>query len=177
MASTQHRLTQVRKPDVSNDQLTAPEVQNVPVTAADLQDFLDGVLTQLNRIIGVGTWRSSIPISLSDLDLSSSLDLIRVPFNYTTASPMILQAVTAGQLIDGAGIIVLEAFDDFAASVNFGTAGAPSLILPLDTGRVSRVAQFHNAEVFPIDAPEQLVLTVNPATSAAGSGVLFYRLR
>jgi len=54
--STYIRLYQIRKSDLFDDTLTAAQIQGIEASAVDHEDFLGGMLSQFNKIIGETNW-------------------------------------------------------------------------------------------------------------------------
>ena len=54
--TTYIRLNQVRKADDFTDTLSASQIQNIESTSVDDEDFLGGMLSQINKIIGATNW-------------------------------------------------------------------------------------------------------------------------
>ena len=107
----------------------------------------------------------------------NSDDVLVVPFTYATGSPLVLQAVTAGQIIDRAVLILTTAFDDPAATLQVGTTGTPSLILAPGEVDVSKNDQYGTDVITTIALNDILILTITPGVSTHGAGKLFYRIK
>lgn len=97
-----------------------------------------------------------------------------VQFTFATPSPMVLQALAAGQQIDRARIVVTTMFDDPTARIQLGTAGSPSLFFDLSP---IGVGQFADDNILDVAAPEFLRFLVSPGLSTQGAGFIFYSVR
>ena len=64
--TTYVRLDQIRKAFDFDDTLTSSEIQSIETNAIDHQDFLHGMLSQINKIIGDTNWHD--PVQSAALD-------------------------------------------------------------------------------------------------------------
>lgn len=64
---TTTRPKEIRKPKFDSDTLLTNEVLQIMASATNFEEFLYAVLTQINRIIGEGSWKSEVVNSLKDL--------------------------------------------------------------------------------------------------------------
>ena len=109
---------------------------------------------------------------------SGGSDLLEVvSFTYATPSPMLLQAVLAGQIIDRAVVVITTPFDDPSSSVYLGITASTGLILGAGDVTTDVADQYENAALFEFAANDFLELTITPATSTQGAGFLFYRIK
>jgi hypothetical protein len=103
--------------------------------------------------------------------------VVGVPFAFNTASPLILQAVAAGTLLNRADILITTAFDDPAATLRLGTAASPSLVLAAADNLPSRLGQYQTEALTLFVAPDNLQLSISPAASTMGAGIVFFKLK
>jgi hypothetical protein len=61
--TTYIRLDQIRKANTFTDNLTQAQIATVETDAVDSEDFLGGMLSQINKVVGVSKWYSSIQAS------------------------------------------------------------------------------------------------------------------
>jgi hypothetical protein len=99
-----------------------------------------------------------------------------VAFSYATPSPMVLQAVTAGQIISRALIQVQTAFDGAGATLTLGTTATPDLILKAIDVFPGVVDQYAFNGLTEIPSDDFLILTITPAGSTMGTGQLLFEL-
>lgn len=64
--STYIRLNQIRKADLFDDTLTVAQIQGIESSAVDHEDFLGGMLSQINRIIGETNWFDPVQDGTAD---------------------------------------------------------------------------------------------------------------
>jgi hypothetical protein len=103
--------------------------------------------------------------------------VVRVPFSFDVASPLILQALTPGQVLNRAAIQVITPFSDPAARVKLGTTATPGLVFTDDDVELDLAEQYESSVLFPFFVSDFLILTVSPGASTAGSGLLLYKIR
>lgn len=60
MGTTYLRLSQVRKADTFTDTLNAAQIAAIEGTAVDEEDFLGGILSQFNKVIGATNWWDNV---------------------------------------------------------------------------------------------------------------------
>lgn len=178
------RYREVRRADALNDQKTAGQILTalgVSVTQEDLQQF---VLSQLKRVIfgnNPGNWYSDfesagIP-SLAQLVAFSPETVIKVHFTYTTSSPLVLQALTVGGVLDRASILITTPFNDPGAKIQLGTSGSPGLVFGLGETDVTQAGQYDSPELSEFTVPDLFNLLITPGASTQGAGLLLYKLR
>lgn len=68
MALQRIRTTEVRKPDVFDDQKTPAEIDASETTSADFEDLTNFILSQIRQILGTANWHDAVPLSLSDIN-------------------------------------------------------------------------------------------------------------
>lgn len=109
---------------------------------------------------------------------ASNSDTVQVvSFAYDTPSPMLLQAVTPGQIVNRAVVVVTVPFDDPTSSILLGTTTDVGLILGADDVTTSAADQYDNDALFEFTIDDFLLLTINPGASTQGQGFLFYRIK
>lgn len=102
---------------------------------------------------------------------------LTAPFLFTTGSPLVLQAVTAGQVITRAVVTVETAFNDPSASMTLGTTTDPSEIFGASDIDTNVENQYETDLLTTFTIPDFLILTVSPGSSTQGAGTLFYWLQ
>jgi hypothetical protein len=102
----------------------------------------------------------------------------KVPFSYSTASPLLLQQVFPGQVLERCTILVTTPFDDPAASVTLGTTTVPTLVFaPGDTTLDVLGNSYDQSSLFDLPIVDFFQLTISPAASTQGAGLLLYKMR
>jgi hypothetical protein len=102
----------------------------------------------------------------------------QVAFDFSTPSPLLLQTVTPGLVLNRCAIVIVTPFDDPAARIEVGTSANPSLVFA--QGEVVAVAPgntFNNSSLYPFETNDFLLLTISPGASTQGSGILLYKAR
>lgn len=113
-----------------------------------------------------------------NFDAISDPLVFKVPFSYTTTSPLVLQAVVAGQVLNRCTILITTAFDDPGAFITLGTTADPSLVFGASDARLSDLGNnYDNSALFPFSVSDFLQLTISPGSSTQGAGLLLYKLR
>ncbi len=98
-----------------------------------------------------------------------------VAFSYDTPSPMVLQAVTPGQTITRAQIVVGMPFNDPDATVEVGTTEVPGSVLEIgDTDLTVDGASFATEELVTFVTSDIFIITISPGSSTQGAGTLYY---
>jgi len=90
---------------------------------------------------------------------------------------MVLQAITAGQLLDRAALLVEVPFDDPAATVSMGTTTDPGSVFNDSDVDLGLSGQYENRilTLFPVN--DFLIFSVSPGSSTRGSGILLYKVQ
>jgi hypothetical protein len=102
----------------------------------------------------------------------------QVPFTFATPSPLVLQAVTPGQLLNRVTIAITVPFNGPGALLTLGTTAAPAGIISLNDTVISFPGQQYTTEdLFPFLAADFLQLTIHSSGSTQGSGYLLYKLK
>jgi len=106
----------------------------------------------------------------------SSEDARVVPFTFSSGI-LALEPLFGGETLYRADLLFETPFDDPLATVTFGTATSPSLVLGPTDSDPTVSDQYESLGLFPFTAPDTLLLTVTPAGATMGSGILLYELR
>jgi hypothetical protein len=102
----------------------------------------------------------------------------QVAFDFSTPSPLLLQTVAPGLVLNRCAIVIVTPFDDPAASLEVGTSTDPALVFaPGEVVPDSAGNTFNNSGLYPFDANDFLLLTLSPRASTQGSGILLYKAR
>lgn len=99
-----------------------------------------------------------------------------VEFSYDSPSPIVLQQVSSGQLLDRAAVLVTTAFDDPAAEIDVGTSRDPDAIFGSGDIDLSVLGQYENRILLLFSQNDLLLLTIDPASSTRGAGILLFKI-
>jgi hypothetical protein len=108
---------------------------------------------------------------------SPSTETVQVPFNFATPSPLVLQTVAPGQVINRSLIRIVVPFNDPAATIELGVSAAPGEILSSSDTNATLDGQYENDAVAIFSVGDLLLLTINPGSSTQGSGMLLYKIK
>lgn len=104
--------------------------------------------------------------------------VVPVPFLFSTASPMVLQQVAAGSVLNRCTILIAQAFDDPAAFLKLGTTAAPDLVFGSSDVTLSTLGDcYDQSALFQFSVMDFFQLTISPGASTQGAGLLLYKLR
>lgn len=95
-----------------------------------------------------------------------------IPFGWGDA-PRAVFTPAADGILTICRIQFTQPFDDPAASVRVGTTAAPGAAMPAEWNRPASSLEFENTPDLPMAAGEPLILTIAPAASTQGGGLLF----
>jgi hypothetical protein len=98
-------------------------------------------------------------------------------FTYLTASPLILGAVDAGDILYRASILIETAFNGVVPTISFGTFGSPGLALSTAEVKPAILGQYETTFLIPLVVADFLILTINSNGSTQGRGLLLYNLK
>ena len=101
----------------------------------------------------------------------------KLSFDFATTSPAILQALAAGNVIDRVAVLIQVPFDDPAATLRVGTSADLGLVFSQTDVDLTVAGTYDDSELFPFTIADLLLLTLNPAGSTRGSGLLIYKMR
>lgn len=100
----------------------------------------------------------------------------KIEFSFNTPSPVVLQAITAGQLLDRAAVLITTTFDDPAAYLEVGTSTTPNEIFGYGNIDLGLLGQYENRILLLFPMSDLLLLTINPGSSTKGAGILLYKI-
>ena len=103
-----------------------------------------------------------------------------VTFTFATISPLVLQSVAAGNVLNRLSILIQTPFNDPAATLEVGTSADPSLVFNTSEiklyGPLSGLT-YDNSQLFEFTLADLLLLTLSPGASTMGAGLLLYKLK
>lgn len=100
--------------------------------------------------------------------------VVGVPFSFSTPSPLILGAISAGQILNRAAILIEAGFNGASPKVSFGTTS--SVFLGSLDFSPKIPGQYETDELEIATANDILILTITPDGSSTGAGVVFFKL-
>jgi hypothetical protein len=98
----------------------------------------------------------------------------KVPFNFQSAFPLVLQTLAPGTLLNRAAILVTAPFNS-AARLKLGTSATPGLLFDVGEVSLADLGTYDTAELVSVSMSDLLLLDVIGATQ--GAGVLLYKYR
>lgn len=101
----------------------------------------------------------------------------RVDISFDSPVFQIVQAVSAGSIVENARLIVETAFNGSDLALNFGTSASPSLIFAPSDSDLSTVAEYVIPQGFLINPGDNLVLNLVLSNSTVGKATLLYDVR
>jgi len=179
------RFRKIRKADDLDDTLDASEILGSPVSAVTEQDLQVAFLAQIRRIIFGDDYSKHWNDDFISQGIPSLVQLVggtpesvgKVHFTYATPSPLVIQALSPGNVIDRSVLLITTPFDDSGAALQLGTAANPGLIFDVGESVPTDAGQYDNMAVNEFSIPELLRLTITPAASTQGEGLLLYKIR
>lgn len=106
---------------------------------------------------------------------NSGYDVQFLLFNFATISPLVLQAVTPGLILNLAQVLVITPFNNGGATMTLGTTANPSLVFDSTDVTLQSVGQYETDYLIQFAASDVLELFINPSGSTQGSGLLLYQ--
>lgn len=101
---------------------------------------------------------------------------IAVPFNYQTASPLILQAVTGGQIIYLSNISITTSFNG-NTTLQLGTITTPNLIFGTTDVDTAIDNEYNNESITVLPTTDLLILTISATSPTQGAATLYYSIK
>jgi hypothetical protein len=100
-------------------------------------------------------------------------NIISLPFTFATASPAVVCPLAATAYILHTRVFISTPFDDPAATIDVGVTGTPSALQGVGDNDPTVAATYISDETYPSSGLTNVILTLNPAASMAGAGVVF----
>jgi hypothetical protein len=116
-------------------------------------------------------------VSSTDPPAPTPSETVQVPFSFATPSPLVLQAVTPGQIVNRALVRIVVPFNDPAATIELGTSAAPGSILATSDINTGLDGQYETDVIVIFSVGDLLLLTLSPGASTQGSGMLLYKIK
>lgn len=96
-------------------------------------------------------------------------------FTPATAPVVPLGGIPAGAIFSQASILIVDPFDDPAASATLGIPTDLALLLGPADSRLGLAGTYSNEALLVVDAPAMLLLSLSLGTSTVGRGYVFFR--
>lgn len=93
-------------------------------------------------------------------------------FDITTASPAIVCPIAATAYVIHARVFIATPFDDPATTIELGVTASPTALQAAGDNDPSTVGTYISDETYPSSGLTNVILTLNPAGSTVGSGVV-----
>lgn len=101
--------------------------------------------------------------------------VVRVPFTYTSSSPLTLLSVAAGGAVNRVALVITTAFNDGAATLQVGTLFSPALLLAAGDNVPGVLGQYESDAVVGFVTAQAVVLTIAPGASTQGAGFVLLK--
>jgi hypothetical protein len=101
--------------------------------------------------------------------------VVRVPFTFSSTSPVLLLAIAAGGAVNRCAVVITTAFDDPAAALSVGTPFSPALVLAAGDIDPSTTGQYETDAVTVFASADELELTLSPGASTQGAGFVLVK--
>lgn len=123
--------------------------------------------------------RLELALASSGGGSSSGEIVIAVPFQFDTPSPFLLTPeLPANVLINRTAILISEAFDDGAATLDLGIPAAAALFLTNATDITPTIAGTYDSdELVNLVAATNVQLTISPGGSTQGGGFVLVKAK
>jgi len=100
-------------------------------------------------------------------------NIYSLPFTFATASPAVVCPLAATAYVLHTRVFISTPFDDPAATIEVGVTSIPSAIQGVGDNDPTVAATYISDETYPSSGLTNVVLTLSPAASTAGAGVVF----
>lgn len=160
-----------------NNDVTVPgdiTVDNLTVTGTSTLNTVD-VSGPLTATDGVTTNTLVVTTSVSGAAFDSFEGCSVVNFTYQTHSPMVLQPVLKGCVIDRVLAYISTPFNDSSATLQLGTTGDINLVLNSADSDPTIAGQYSNQAFTVVPINDLFLFTITPGASTQGAGTLFFR--
>jgi hypothetical protein len=104
----------------------------------------------------------------------------KVPFTFATPSPLVLQAVLPGNVLDRVSVLIQTPFNDPTATIQVGTTTDPDLVFVPGAivlfGPLSGLT-YEDLSLYEFTMSDLLILTISSGASTMGAGLLLYKMK
>lgn len=102
-----------------------------------------------------------------------------LPFAWNTPSPLVLQGVAAGQLLNRVSVLLIVPFngEDPPGTLEVGTLTTPDLVFTSADIDTEVAAQTDSDALELFAANDTLILTIDPGDSSAGNGIILWKVK
>jgi hypothetical protein len=115
---------------------------------------------------GAAIWDLIAPVTTV-----SGFQIIQVPFNFNTISPLTLLNVENGDVIVNTSIDIIEAFDDISTDISIGTAANNDLLLDSGDNDPTNLGLYEDTKNTSFVSSQAVALYINAGASTEGDGL------
>jgi hypothetical protein len=115
-------------------------------------------------------------VALKVFDPSAGGEIVAgFEFDPSTPPVVTLGGLSAGTIFSQASVLVIDPFDDPAATLSLGIPTDLGLLLAPEGCRLGSTGTYTSEALVVVDAPAMLLLTLTLGTSTQGRGYIFFR--
>ncbi|CAB4153421.1 hypothetical protein UFOVP623_32 [uncultured Caudovirales phage] len=97
---------------------------------------------------------------------------VKVPFTFSDASPKLITIIPANEVVTMVELIITTPFNDATSTISVGTNANPTELVNTTDNKPSILGSYTTSPGRIYLSDTHVVLTINPATSYTGSGML-----
>ena len=109
----------------------------------------------------------------SAIAAAASVTMYSLAFTFATGSPAIVCPLGATAYVLHTRVFISTPFDDPTATIEVGVTGTPDALQDAATNDTATAGTYISDETYPSSGSTNVILTITPATSSVGSGVVF----
>lgn len=174
---------------------------NISVNALSITQIVNGtssfdittpngnITANINGISNIAVFSQSGLSITGNLDISGTLNAVvssaetaniannvigtvKVPFTYSTSSPLNLVQVSSGSTITEVSIIITTPFNGTNPSLSVGDTSNANRLFSTTDGLANEIGTYTVSPAYNYASTAQLILTINSGASTAGEGLL-----
>lgn len=96
-----------------------------------------------------------------------------LPFDISTVSPAVVCPLPSAAYVLHTRVYISTPFDDPATTITVGVTASPSALQSAGDNDPTTAATYISDETYPSSGSTNIIITLNPAASTTGSGVIF----